>query len=88
MDLRTSNISLLWDSLMNFAGVTHCVDFQRRLVFLRSNCNPVFSNGYFEAKKKAFGLVFATDSEKKTREPYGMVKNSFRWKRHMDRTEI
>ena len=45
---------------MNFAGGTQCVDFQRVFSFARINCDPVFSNGYFEAKIKAFGLVLAS----------------------------
>jgi len=42
-----------------FNLVNLCVDIQRVFSFVRINCDPVFSNGCFEAKK-TFGLVFAS----------------------------
>jgi hypothetical protein len=45
------------------------------LSFARINCDPVFSNGYFEAKIE-FGLAITSDSGKTKRECCGMVKTA------------
>ena len=58
-----------------FNLVNLCVDIQRVFSFVRINCDPVFSNGCFEAKKNIW-ISFCFRFGKITREPCEMVKSA------------